>query len=94
MKLGKVIGKLWCTRKDQALQGVKLYVMQPLDKNLQPLGRPLIAADGVGASEGEIVYWVSAREAVYAVDGRHIPSDCSIVGILDDIYVAPEQGEK
>ncbi|MGQ9854258.1 MAG: EutN/CcmL family microcompartment protein, partial [Candidatus Oleimicrobiaceae bacterium] len=24
MKLGKVIGKLWCTRKDQALQGVKL----------------------------------------------------------------------
>ncbi len=90
MKLGKVIGKLWCTRKDEQLEGVKLYVMQPLDKDLQPLGRPLIAADAVGACEGEIVYWVSAREACYAIDGRSIPSDCSIVGILDDIYVAPE----
>jgi ethanolamine utilization protein EutN len=83
MKLGKVIGKVWATQKDPQLQGVKLYVLLPIDENYEPMGKPIIAADAIGAGEGEIVFWVSAREATYGIQGKKIPSDATIVGILD-----------
>lgn len=86
MKLGKVIGKVWATRRDPQLEGVKLYVLQQVDADLQPVGKPFIAADAIGSGEGEIVYYVNAREACYAFPERPIPSDASIIGILDSLY--------
>lgn len=89
MKLGKVIGKVWATCKDPQLQGVKLYVLQPIDENYQPMGKPIIAADAIGSGENEIVFWVSAREATFGIQGKKIPSDATIVGILDSSDSAP-----
>lgn len=85
MKLGRIEGKIYCTAADPELAGVKLYVLQPLDDNLEPMGAKIIAADGVGAQEEQIVFWVSAREATLCMEGREIPVDAGIVGIVDDI---------
>lgn len=91
MSLGKVVGKVWATIKDDQLEGVKLYVLQPLDKELKETGKPIIAADAVGSGEGELVFWVSSREATYALPDRKIPSDATIVGIIDSHYLEPQE---
>ena len=86
MRLGKIIGKVWATRKEASLHGLKLYVMQPLDHHQTPQGPTLIAVDAVGAGESETVFWVAGAEATLAFEGRTIPSDASIVGIVDSVH--------
>ncbi len=85
MKLGLVLGKLFCSAIDPKLRGAKLYVLQPLDENLNPMGSKIVAVDGVGAQEGQIVFWVSAREASLCIPGKEIPADAGIVGIVGEI---------
>ncbi len=87
MKLGKVTGKVWATAKDPKLNGVTLYVMQPVDEAGSALGPELVAVDTVGAREGDLVYWVGGAEATFAFPGRQIPSDVSIVGLVDRLDV-------
>ena len=91
MKLAKVIGRVCATRKDPLLTGVRLYVLQPINEHLEPMGSAIIAADAAGSGEGDIVFWVSAREATFALPEKRIPSDASIVGILDSVYAAPRR---
>ena len=89
MKLGRVIGKVWATVKDPKLTGVKLYLLQPVNENDEPLGRPSVATDVVGSREGDLVYWVGSAEATFALDDRQIPSDVSIVGRLALSIIQP-----
>jgi ethanolamine utilization protein EutN len=91
MKLGRVIGKLWATAKDKKLDGLKLYVMQPVDEQERPLGTELIAVDTVGSKEGDLVYWVGGAEATFAYPDRQIPSDVTIVGLVDHLDIAGDQ---
>jgi len=86
MKLGIIVGKVWATQKDPQLKGVKLYVLQPVNEKKEKMGKPIIAVDTVGAGQGEVVYWVRAREATFALADRKIPSDASIVGIVDSTF--------
>lgn len=83
MKLGRILGKVWASAKDKKLDGIHLYIMQPVDENDAPLGRALVATDTVGSHEGDLVYWVGGAEACFALEGRLFPSDASIVGIVD-----------
>ena len=54
MKIGRVIGNIWATRKDENLSGLKLLVVQPLNLlNDQPIDTPIVAADIIGAGVGE-----------------------------------------
>jgi len=56
------------TVKSPGLEGVKLLVIQPLDRHCQPVGGQLVAADAVHmAGPGELVYFVAAREAAQAM---------------------------
>lgn len=86
MRLGKITGKIWATKKEPSLHGLKLYVMQPLNHQQQPEGTPVIAVDAIGAGEGETVFWVGGADATLAFQDRTIPSDVSIVGIVDSIH--------
>ena len=45
MYIGKVIGTVVATRKDENLVGTKLMITQPLNMNLEPVGEPLIAVE-------------------------------------------------
>jgi ethanolamine utilization protein EutN len=87
MKLGRVTGKVWATVKDAKLHGLILYVMQPVDEQGTKIGGELIAVDTIGAREGDLVYWVGGAEATFAFPDRQIPSDVSIVGLVDRLDI-------
>jgi len=83
MQLAKVIGDVVATRKDAALEGLKLLVVQPLTESREPAGRPLVAVDAVGAGVGEDVFFVRGKEASFPFYPTEPPVDAGIVGIVD-----------
>jgi ethanolamine utilization protein EutN len=88
MQLGRVRGTVVATIKSKGLEGVRFLVVQPLDKHQQPVGDALVAADAVEmAGPGELVYFVSSREAAEAMPVRFVPVDHAIVGIVDEVEV-------
>ncbi len=88
MQFARVIGTLVATRKVAGLEGVKFLVVQPLDKHLQPVGEPSIAADGTGqAGPGELVFVIYSREAALALPEWFVPVDLAITGIVDETDV-------
>lgn len=87
MYLGRVIGTIWATRKYESVTGYKMQFVQPLNAELEKLGDPIIALDTVGAGPGEIIYYVTASEAVIPLDVDMAPVDASIVGIVDSLHI-------
>ena len=86
MKLGRVIGTAVATVKVEGLEGVKFLLVQPLDKNRKPSGHAIVAADGVAmAGPGDLVYYVSSREAALALPNTFVPVDDTIVGLVDAV---------
>jgi ethanolamine utilization protein EutN len=83
MQLARVIGDVVATRKDPALAGLKLLVLQPLTPAREAAGRPLVAADAVGAGGGEEVFFVRGREASFPFHPAEPPVDAGVVGIVD-----------
>ena len=84
MQLGRVVGTVVASIKVQGLEGVKLLIVQPLDRHQQEVGRPVVAADGVAmAGLGELVYVVESREASLALPEKFVPVDHAVVGIVD-----------
>ena len=87
MLLGRVIGNVVCTIKHPALDGRKLLIVQPLDRRGQDKGRPLVALDSVGAGAGETVYWCRGREASFPFLPAEVPTETTIVGIVDTVNI-------
>jgi ethanolamine utilization protein EutN len=83
MQLARVIGDIVATRKDEALVGIKLLVVQPLTPEGDPAGKALVAVDSVGAGVGEIVFFVRGKEAAFPFYPVQPPVDAGIVGIVD-----------
>lgn len=83
MQVARVIGDVVATRKDEALTGLKLLIVQPLDPERQPVGRPIVAADAAGAGVGEHVFFVRGREAAFPFYPAEPPVDAAVVGIVD-----------
>jgi ethanolamine utilization protein EutN len=91
VQLGRVIGTVVATVKAPGLDGVRLLIVQPLTRQLEPVGSVVVAADAVHmAGPGELVYFVAAREAAEALEDRFAPVDHAIVGIVD--AVSPIRG--
>ena len=86
MQLGRVIGTVVATVKYEGLEGIKLLIVQPLDRHQEPEGRPVVAADAVHmAGPGELIYFVGSREAAQALPETFVPVDHAIVGIVDAV---------
>jgi microcompartment protein CcmK/EutM len=83
MQLARVIGDVVVTRKDENLLGITLLLVQPLTPDRQPVGRPLVAADSVGAGVGEEVFFVRGKEASFPFHPAEPAVDAGIVGIVD-----------
>jgi len=83
MQLARVCGTVVSTRKDENLCGLKLLVLEPLTPDGHPAGRPLVGVDSVGAGQGEMVFFVRGREATLPFLPVEVPTDASIVGIVD-----------
>ena len=82
MKVCKVVGNIWSTKKDCALEGVKLMVVQPVDA-VEDRPRRYVAADFVGAGIGETVLVVNGSAARNALRNQAAPIDAAIIGIVD-----------
>lgn len=85
MRIGRVIGTVVATRKDERLVGAKLLITLPLDIKGQPESGPLVAVDMVGAGIGERVIFTVGSVASRALSGTDAPVDAVIVGIVDAI---------
>jgi len=85
--LGRVIGCVWATAKNPALEGLRFLLVQPLTPELKNTGKRLLCTDSTGAGAGELVYWVRGREASMPFLPRQVPSDATIVGIVDEVQV-------
>jgi ethanolamine utilization protein EutN len=83
MRLARVIGKVWATAKDEKLNSLKIALIQPVDEHDAPLGSALVAADSLSSRDGDLVFWVSGPEATVPAEGMRIPSDVTIVGLVD-----------
>jgi ethanolamine utilization protein EutN len=91
MQLARVVGTLVASTKSPGLDGVRLLVVQPLDRYQQPIGQAQVAADAVHmAGPGELVYVVAAREASLALPEPFVPVDLAIVGIADAVTSAED----
>ena len=85
MHLARVIGTVVSTVKSDLLEARKLLVIQPLNAKLETAGKPLIAIDSVGAGDGEVIFWCRGKEASFPFEPLDVPTDCTIVGIVDSV---------
>ncbi len=91
MLLGRVKGTAVCTLKYPGTEGLKLLVVQPLNKSLQPVGPLQVAADVVDAGPGDLCVMVRSREASLALPVvKFVPIDLALVGIVDELNVRPD----
>jgi ethanolamine utilization protein EutN len=86
MKFARVIGTVVASNKYDGLEGVKLLVVQPLDRELKPRGQPEVAADATAqAGPGHLVFVVASREGAQAMPELFVPVDLAITGLVDEI---------
>ncbi len=91
MIFGKVVGSAICTLKYTGTEGLKLLVVQPLNKKLEPNGPLQVAADVVDAGPGDLCVMVRSREAALAMPQvKFVPIDLALVGVIDDLEVRPD----
>jgi ethanolamine utilization protein EutN len=82
------MGTAVCTIKYPGTEGLKLLVVQPLNKMLEPVGALQVAADVVDAGPGDLCVMVRSREASLALpDVKFVPIDLALVGIVDELSV-------
>ncbi len=90
MLFGRVHGSAVCTVKYPGTEGVKLLLVQPLNKDMQPVGALQVAADVVHAGQGDLCVMVRSREAALAMpEIQFVPVDLALVGIVDELSVRP-----
>jgi len=80
MYLGKVIGRVVASVKDEALEARTLLLVRRL-----PDGPAVVAVDAVGAGAGETVYVCRGREAAFAFKPAEVPTEAAVVAIVDHI---------
>ena len=87
MILGKVIGTVWATRKDEQLRGLTLQLVRELDPDGSEKSRYVVAVDSVGAGVGETVLFVKGSSARQTEVTKNKPIDAVIVAIVDKMDV-------
>src|SRR5216117_3654625 len=79
------MGTVVSTRKDAALLSLKLLLVREVDAQFQPAGGFVVAADAVGAGEGELVLVAQGSSARLTEVSRDKPVDAVICGIVDTV---------
>lgn len=89
MIVAKVIGNVVSTRKEDALVGFKLLLVQPIEPaDDSAIGEKFVAVDTLGAGISEYVLVVRGGGARIPSEMHHnAPIDAAIVGIIDTVDV-------
>jgi ethanolamine utilization protein EutN len=86
MQIGRVVGTVVSTQKNQDLDGATLLLVQPLTLEGTPRGVEVLAIDSVGAGVGETVLLVvEGRAAGEALGKKGAAVDAAIIGIIDTV---------
>jgi microcompartment protein CcmK/EutM len=86
MILALVKEQVVCTIKDENFGGKKIFVVQPVDKNLKPLGSSLLAFDSSQAGPGDYVIICREGNGCRQMWGQELaPVNAVIAGIVDQI---------
>lgn len=88
MLLGKIVGTVWATKKDEKLNGLKLLLVRHVDLDYSLRKSYAVAADTVGAGVGEIVMLTTGSSARQSNLTQGKPIDTAISGIIDKIDLA------
>jgi ethanolamine utilization protein EutN/carbon dioxide concentrating mechanism protein CcmL len=83
MLLGKVVGTLVATRKDEKLEGFKFLVVKKLNHDNQETGDYVIAADAVQAGSGDVVLYATGSSARQTLLTDKKPCDAVIMAVVD-----------
>jgi ethanolamine utilization protein EutN len=87
MLIGRVVGNVIATQKNEMLEGAKLLLVQPLDLEGREKGTTVVAIDTlVDAGVGDRVLLVQEGKAAQAVLGRGTAAvDAAVVGVVDTV---------
>lgn len=85
MKLARVVASVVATRKDPKLEGLRLFLLQDLDRAMKPRDSVVVAADSVGCGVGEVVLYASGSSARQTIQTDGKPCDATIMAIIDAI---------
>jgi ethanolamine utilization protein EutN len=88
MFLGRVIGTVWSTKKDENLVGAKFLIVRELTLDLKEKERFVVAVDSVGAGEGEVVLVATGSSSRMTNFTKDKPVDAVIMGIVDKLDVS------
>ena len=88
MLLGKVIGTVWSTRKDENLVGAKFLIVRQIDLEYKPKESTVIAVDSVGAGVGEVVLVAQGSSARQTSFTKNKPVDAVIMAIVDKLDIS------
>jgi ethanolamine utilization protein EutN len=83
MIIGKVVGSVISTRKNENLVGNKFLIIEPLQSMAHTHDR-MVAIDNVGAGIGETVLVATGSAARIGCGMETAPIDAAIVGIIDE----------
>lgn len=83
MQLARVLGRVVATVKQESLTGVTLQWIQPLVASGAAHGKPIVAVDRIGVGPGEVVVYVTSREAALTLDDSFAAVDAGIVAKVD-----------
>jgi ethanolamine utilization protein EutN len=87
MLIGKVVGTVVSTRKEEELEGLRFMVVRALDAEARPTSTLVVAVDAVGAGVGEVVLYASGSSARQTKVTKDRPVDATIMAIVDQLEV-------
>lgn len=88
MILGRIIGSVWATRKDDSLTGSKLLIVKQLDLKLNEKDNFVVAVDSVGAGDGEVVLVATGSSARQTAITKNKPVDAVVMAIVDKLDIS------
>lgn len=83
MLIGKVVGSVVATRKDEKMANQKLLVVQVHDQQNKAKDQYVVAVDAVGAGPGDIVLYAAGSSARQTEWTKDKPCDAVIMAIVD-----------
>ncbi len=87
MILGKVVGTVWATRKDEDLVGMKFQIVKHVDLNYKVKETFVVAVDTVQAGVGDVVLVTSGSSARQTSETKNRPVDAVIIAVVDKLDV-------
>ncbi len=88
MILGKVVGTVWATRKDEELVGMKFQIVKHVDLDYKLKDSFVVAVDTVQAGVGDVVLVTSGSSARQTNVTKNRPVDAVIIAVVDKLDVA------